>query len=364
MPRGTFSLIWNYFKKENKDDDQAYCKPCFEKNPEKKLFLSSVKGSSSTLHGHLRSAHRKLYDEMKNKVNFNSSTEKAQEDTVHFLPPITSNIRSPGRSKSHAQNSKKRLVDVNRPRVPLTAYFQYVADRRAELGPEFSSKFDGNKNAMAAMGVEWQALSVETRSAYRKKADEMRVEYLKELEEYKKTDSYKEFQKKLTSYKAQDDTLTPPAPKSENPNEPDPNLTRAFGDIPIFTPEFLDHNRAREAELRRLRSEMSKLEEEESILHDSVERLRSACQQSDAELNEHKLYQAKLEKHSQAYSMCLIGIFGNLPLPDYPDGLNDKNFDQYLNQLCKIVNDDTMDTDLVNKIKERMNRVKLPNVEL
>ena len=53
------------------------------------------------------------------------------------------------------------------------------------------------------------------------------------------------------------------------------DVSGAF-DIPIFTEEFLDHNKARETELRQLRKQNTEYEEQNAILSKHIENMKSA----------------------------------------------------------------------------------------
>ena len=59
MPTETYSLIWAYFQKENKNDEHAFCKPCYgtEDVKKKKVFISCAKGSTIALNKHLKLVH-------------------------------------------------------------------------------------------------------------------------------------------------------------------------------------------------------------------------------------------------------------------------------------------------------------------
>ena len=54
-------------------------------------------------------------------------------------------------------------------------------------------------------------------------------------------------------------------------------------DIPIFTEEFLNHNRARELELRQLRKQTSEFEEQNAVLGKHIDSMKSAISKLEVE---------------------------------------------------------------------------------
>ena len=111
------------------------------------------------------------------------------------------------------------------------------------------------------------------------------------MDEYKKTDAYKNFlkeqQKEInavsvasvpssSSKKIKKDS-TPPQTK-EPPPIPVPVKPVVNGnsslEIPIFTEEFLSHNKVREGELRQLRKSNTDYEEQNAILQKQIENMR------------------------------------------------------------------------------------------
>ena len=65
------------------------------------------------------------------------------------------------------------------------------------------------------------------------------------------------------------------APASHDAGKENEDIPGTF-DIPIFTEEFLDHNKAREAELRQLRKQNTEYEEQNAILSKHIENMKAA----------------------------------------------------------------------------------------
>jgi hypothetical protein len=117
------------------------------------------------------------------------------------------------------------------------------------------------------------------------------------FQEYQLTDSYKEFmiqQQKEAAQKAigGEPIATPPSKKSKKAkaNKKDDNSTNTTTtvainedsrsssslDIPIFREEFIELNKAREAEMRHLRKQATEFEEQNAVLQKHVDNMRSA----------------------------------------------------------------------------------------
>ncbi|KAI8436861.1 hypothetical protein MSG28_010313 [Choristoneura fumiferana] len=212
--------------------------------------------------------------------------------------------------KPSPKKSKKRKPkvprDVTAPRQPLTGYVRYLNERRDQVRAEHPEL--GFAELTRQLASEWSKLPVEEKQHYLDAADQDKEKYIKEWAEYKKTDSYKEFRKQQMEQKhsggsakkmkhsqpaneGSANTVTPQANTDQNtvtangpsaapvvstsrqptPPRPRPCITPASGedlaggdtDIPIFTDQFLQHNKLRESELRQLRKANSDYEQQE-----------------------------------------------------------------------------------------------------
>ena len=74
------------------------------------------------------------------------------------------------------------MKDPNAPKRPLSAFFVFSADRRAaikEEQPELAVK-----DIARALGAEWSELSDDDKKPYQDKAEVLKVNYAKAMEEY------------------------------------------------------------------------------------------------------------------------------------------------------------------------------------
>ena len=84
---------------------------------------------------------------------------------------------------------------------------------------------------------------------------------------------------KRPSIDESDDVMT----QESNPHMAASNDNGGSFDIPIFTEEFLNHNRARELELRQLRKQTSEFEEQNAVLGKHIDSMKSAISKLEVE---------------------------------------------------------------------------------
>jgi len=174
-----------------------------------------------------------------------------------------------------------------------------------------------------------------------------RMEYLKELQAYKKTDSYKTFRKKLKkkidsgSYEQHPDDLS--------------------SDIPIFSKEFLELNRKRESELRRLRIDSVRLEEEQVALENFISRLKKATEELEVDVVQQRELTDKIRSQLDNYRRSLVQAFAHMPLPGTNIVPTLATIDTYMNNIHKLVLETPGEhQDFVAKVRDIVTKLKIP----
>ncbi|CAH0550979.1 unnamed protein product [Brassicogethes aeneus] len=81
-------------------------------------------------------------------------------------------------------------------------------------------------------------------------------------------------------------------------------------DIPIFTEEFLDHNKTRESELRQLRKINTDYEQQNAILQKHIENMRGAITKLETEINQQTKNNSALQQHLEHLQNTLTNGFG------------------------------------------------------
>ncbi|XP_069837391.1 high mobility group protein 20A isoform X3 [Dendropsophus ebraccatus] len=112
---------------------------------------------------------------------------------------------------------------------------------------------------------------------------------------------------------------------------------RPVFDIPIFTEEFLNHSKAREAELRQLRKSNMEFEERNAALQKHVESMRSAVQRLEAELNQEQGRNTLLQQHLQNVRQALTHCLCAIPIPGTNEIPTLETIDSYMSRLQSAV---------------------------
>lgn len=86
-------------------------------------------------------------------------------------------------------------------------------------------------------------------------------------------------------------------------------------DIPIFTEEFLDHNKTRDAELRQLRKINTDYEQQNAILTKHIENMKSAITKLESEIMHQEKSNASLQQHLTHLRNTLTNGFAGVKLP-------------------------------------------------
>mgnify|MGYP002716579506 CR=1 FL=1 len=155
---------------------------------------------------------------------------------------------------------------------------------------------------------------MEEKQQYVDSAENDKERYAKELTAYKQTDAYKALkksQKRKESCKKLKENI--PSCTLDDINQIKDDNTSL--DIPIFTEEFLDHNKLREAELRQLRKSNTDYEQQNSILEKLIENTKSAIHKLEEETVQQKCQNQTLQQHLDEMRLILTNGFKEISLP-------------------------------------------------
>ncbi|CAG5045980.1 unnamed protein product [Parnassius apollo] len=318
--------------------------------------------------------------------------------------PATQSAVVKDAQKPSPKKPKKRKPkvprDVTAPRQPLTGYVRFLNERRDQLRAEQPEL--GFAELTRQLASEWSKLPAEEKQQYLDAADQDKERYMKEWAEYKKTDAYKEFRKQQIEQKDPVSTSKkvkqnpshegnqqngPPATtqapehsvvaqatptiaaRQQTPPRPRPCITPASGeellggdtDIPIFTDQFLQHNKLRESELRQLRKANSDYEQQNAILQRHAEEVSAATTRLRAETSAAAERAAALLAHRRALVAALVRALHNvaLPLPGGSSGATEANIDEYMEKLQTLATENKNNA-FVKQARDILNRVDLP----
>ncbi|XP_026327339.1 high mobility group protein 20A [Hyposmocoma kahamanoa] len=292
--------------------------------------------------------------------------------------------------------------DVTAPRQPLTGYVRYLNERRDQLRAEHPEL--GFAELTRQLASEWSKLPMEEKQHYLDAADQDKERYIKEWTEYKKTDSYKEFRRQQLEQKdiagaskkakhnppqnvdttantvgnqlgSEQNTVTTnsavattpaTALRQQTPPRPKPCITPALGEelngdteIPIFTDQFLQHNKLRESELRQLRKANSDYEQQNAILQRHAEEVSGATARLRAETAAAAERTAALVANRRALVAALVQGLQSVALPGGPTGATENNIEEYMEKLQNLASD-TKSYTAVKQARDILNRIELP----
>jgi len=249
---------------------------------------------------------------------------------------------------------KKGMRDNNAPRQPLSGYLRFLTERREQLRRERPSLSFAEISKL--LGAEWSHLDPQEKQRYLDEADKEKEQYTKDLEAYQKTDSYKTFRMQLDKKSKEETQEVLPAQTAAQPEQEE---TGTF-DIPIFTEEFLEHNKAREAELRQLRRQSMELEEQNAVLSKHTDNMRQAVHRLEVEAAQHRENNQALSSHLETLRSRLTTAFTSLPLPGSDQLPSLDTIDSYMARLHSLILDCPQDNEqLIATVREIVGRLHL-----
>ena len=199
------------------------------------------------------------------------------------------------------------------------------------------------------IALKWKDLSTDEKQKFINQADLDKERYVKEMGEYKKSDSYKNYVKEASQAKMarNEEALGTPA-SHHNHNQHSSmngsaanhldfsNETNIAGfDIPIFTEEFIEHSKARETEMRQIRKEINELEQQNSVLHKHIEIIKQSTSKIDTDIDKYHTANNQIMKKLDVFRQTLINC--NMPLPNTQEYPTPHNIDDYIMKLNMLM---------------------------
>uniref|UniRef100_A0A8K9XBV8 High mobility group 20B n=1 Tax=Oncorhynchus mykiss TaxID=8022 RepID=A0A8K9XBV8_ONCMY len=227
------------------------------------------------------------------------------------------------------KGKKRKKVLPNGPKAPVTGYVRFLNERREQIRakhpdlpfPEITKR----------LGAEWSRLAPHDKQRFLDEAEREKLQYARELREYQQSEAYQ-----ITSAKIQDKKVKrgQSCDASNLLDEIcDTPWRRSVFDVPIFTEEFLDQNKAREAELRRLRKANVEFEEQNAVLQKHISDMYSAKERLEAELGQDELRTQALHRHLLAIKHTLVSSLSTVALPGTGETPSLGTLDSYLSRL-------------------------------
>lgn len=229
---------------------------------------------------------------------------------------------------------------VGAPKQPLSGYVHFLNERRESVrGENPDITFSELSKKLAA---EWSNLPEEEKLKYNEMAKKDKDRYDKEFAEYQTTEQYKNYLESQKEHnntnngngnakdgegssksKKKKKTLAPAREDRNSFEESDGEISLAEPvrensnsfDIPIFTEEFLDHNKARELELKQLRKQTGEFEEQNAVLGKHIESMKSAITKLEVETVQQRQNNAGLQHQLDQLRQMVVTQFRGLQIP-------------------------------------------------
>jgi high mobility group protein 20A len=210
---------------------------------------------------------------------------------------------------------------------------------------------------------EWRKLSEEKKKPYLEAAEIDKERYHRECKSHNE-----EQQAKKTKIETPSDTekpKLPPTPPSSDTKTP--ALTNGTKDvpkmlaIPIFTDEFLEHNKQVDTELRNLRKSNTDYEQQNSVLEKHVENMKNGIAKLDIETSVLRTANLTLQNYLDKLRKTLAtSQLASLAIPSEPNGANLANIDKYMADL-RNMEAKNMESNLgtMNKAKDIIRKLDL-----
>nr|KAF6297543.1 high mobility group 20B [Pipistrellus kuhlii] len=209
------------------------------------------------------------------------------------------------------------------------------------------------------LGAEWSKLQPTEKQRYLDEAEREKQQYMKELRAYQQSEAYKMCTEKIQEKKIKkEDSGSGLMNTLLNGHKGGDCDGFSTFDVPIFTEEFLDQNKAREAELRRLRKMNVAFEEQNAVLQRHTQNMSSARERLEQELALEERRTLALQQQLQAVRQALTASFASLPVPGTGETPTLSTLDFYMTQLHgAIERDPAQHEKLVVRIKEILAQV-------
>jgi len=262
-----------------------------------------------------------------------------------------------GKNRGWPKGKRRYPKGVGAPKQPLSGYVHFLNERRETVRSENPDiTFSDLSKKLAA---EWSALTESQKIKYNELAKLDKERYDKEFTEYQMTDAYKQYLESQQSGEAagpakKKSKKTSSASTSKRPSfdesdheasrdEP-PQLTISrSGDgacnIPIFTEDFMEHNKVREQEVRQLRKSTADFEEQNAVLGKHIDNMKSAIGKLEVETVQQRQNNASLQQHLDSLRQLIVSAFRGVQVPGVVDHLTLDTTDQFVLRLHSLMSE-------------------------
>uniref|UniRef100_A0A4W2D6A2 SWI/SNF-related matrix-associated actin-dependent regulator of chromatin subfamily E member 1-related n=1 Tax=Bos indicus x Bos taurus TaxID=30522 RepID=A0A4W2D6A2_BOBOX len=266
-------------------------------------------------------------------------------------------VLQPVKKRGWPKGKKRKKILPNGPKAPVTGYVRFLNERREQIRTRHPDLPFPEITKM--LGAEWSKLQPAEKQRYLDEAEREKQQYMKELRAYQQSEAYKMCAEKIQEKKIKkEDSSSGLMNTLLNGHKGGDCDGFSTFDVPIFTEEFLDQNKAREAELRRLRKMNVAFEEQNAVLQRHTQSMSSARERLEQELALEERRTLALQQQLQAVRQALTASFASLPVPGTGETPTLSTLDFYMARLHgAIERDPAQHEKLIVRIKEILAQV-------
>ncbi|KAG8454467.1 hypothetical protein GDO86_000910 [Hymenochirus boettgeri] len=273
----------------------------------------------------------------------------------------TAGEEEPIKKRGWPKGKKRKKILPNGPKAPVTGYVRFLNERREQIRAQHPDLSFPEITKM--LGAEWSTLPTQEKQRYLDEAERDKQQYMKELREYQQSEAYKMCAEKIQEKKIKKEetsaaTISTLLNGYTHKTGDSQNEGFSAFDVPIFTEEFLDQNKVREAELRRLRKVNMEFEEQNIILQRHTENMNCAKERLEQELAQEEKQTMVLQQQLQTVRQMLLSSFSSLPIPGTGETATLGNLDVYMAKLHNLIEGNPAQHEkLVIRVKEVLSRI-------
>nr|XP_031292776.1 SWI/SNF-related matrix-associated actin-dependent regulator of chromatin subfamily E member 1-related isoform X2 [Camelus dromedarius] len=266
-------------------------------------------------------------------------------------------LSQPVKKRGWPKGKKRKKILPNGPKAPVTGYVRFLNERREQIRTRHPDLPFPEITKM--LGAEWSKLQPAEKQRYLDEAEREKQQYMKELRAYQQSEAYKMCTEKIQEKKIKkEDSGSGLMNTLLNGHKGGDCDGFSTFDVPIFTEEFLDQNKAREAELRRLRKMNVAFEEQNAVLQRHTQSMSSARERLEQELALEERRTLALQQQLQAVRQALTASFASLPVPGTGETPTLSTLDFYMARLHGAIERDPVQHEkLIVRIKEILAQV-------
>ncbi|EDW32796.1 GL10158 [Drosophila persimilis] len=265
--------------------------------------------------------------------------------------------------------TQRRINVAGAPKMPLNGYVRFMNDRREELRREQPQRTALEHTKI--IGEEWHLLPEERKVPYMEAAAKDKALYQEQMHLFFK-DHPEIVAKELARGETHaDSTTAAPSPPPQQAQAQTPatialNIVAAPrplqpGEIPIYTNEFIEHNRSTENELRTLRKTKTDLEQQNAVLEQHVDNTKAGYAKVMGEVAELKEENVRLEAYVKGLRQKLVAALNGVPLPPLePSGPSVGNIDRYMHHLAGLTGQPH--NTMLLKARDALRKVDIPTL--